>query len=83
MLTIMNWSGTPVVGGGIDQLFFGNDPSALTAAQIPEIMFDLSGSLTPGILLSNGEFVPVPEPGSLVAVAALLGLIGWRGGRRL
>ena len=76
ILTIVNWSGTPVIGGGTDQLFFGSDPSALTSDQVDQILFDFgSGQFSAGALLPNGEFVPVPEPAGLFALAALL---GWR-----
>lgn len=62
MLTINNWSGSPV-GSGVDQLIFGNGPSALTETQLAQIHF---AGFDPGAkILASGEVVPVPEPAGL------------------
>lgn len=76
LLTITDWSGL-VIGGGTDQIFFGSSASGLTSAQLSEIQFDLGGGVfSAAMLLSNGELVPVPEPGTwaagLLTAAALV-----------
>jgi autotransporter-associated beta strand protein len=70
-LDIWNWSGTPITGGGTDQLYFGSDLTGLTASQLLEIHF-YSGAGTglyggPTAILANGEVVPIPEPSTWVA----------------
>jgi hypothetical protein len=77
LLTILNWSGLDT-GGGIDQIFFGSNQSALTSSQLQQIRFDLGdGSFRGAQLLSTGELTvaPVPEPSTWAAgfltVAAL------------
>jgi Passenger-associated-transport-repeat len=85
-LSIYNWSGTPVTGGGAEQILFGTNTStaSLTQAQLDQISF-YSGSGT-GFLgtgswatVGNGEIVPtaIPEPGTwlaggLIAVSLLI-----------
>ena len=72
LLTITNWSGTPVTGGGTDQLVFG---SVLSAAQLSAIHFEGYGYGAAQVALGGGryEIVPVPEPAT-VAFSSLLGL---------
>ena len=86
-LSITNWSGNPLVGGGTDQLFFGNTASTLTAAQIAAIQFVNPDGMSPGSysaqLLADGELVvAVPEPSAAAALIAgmscLLGLQRFR-----
>lgn len=79
-LSIYNWSGTPVTGGGTDQLYFGNSSSGLTSGQLSEVAFYSDNGITAlGVaqILANGEIVPiaVPEPGTWFAgTLAVLGL---------
>lgn len=89
-LSIWNWSGTPVTGGGLEQLLFGTDTTtaSLTQPQLNEISF-YSGSGT-GFLgtgawatSNNGEVVPVPEPSTWMAAALAVGAIGFSLRRRV
>jgi fibronectin-binding autotransporter adhesin len=88
-ISIYNWSGTPLTGGGIDELFFGNNALGLTATQLAEFQFYSgagTGAFTPGaIILSTGEVVPlsaVPEPSTWVAALLTVAIIGYSGRRR-
>jgi hypothetical protein len=56
-LQIQNWNGSPT-GGGMHQIIFGNNASALTTAQLKEIVFNYSGTQYPARFLSTGEIVP-------------------------
>lgn len=83
-LSIYNWSGTPLTGGGLDQLFFGNNSSGLSLAQLADFQFYSgagTGAYTPGaIILSDGEVVPltaVPEPSTWIGAALALAAIGF------
>jgi fibronectin-binding autotransporter adhesin len=81
-LTIINWGGIAIEGGGVDQLFFGSNDSGLTSAQLGQIVFaDYPGFATGH--LPDGEVVPVPEPGAIAAAFGLTALIGWRERKRL
>ncbi len=90
VLSIYNWSGTPVTGGGAEAILFGTNTSGLTAAQLDQISF-YSGSGT-GFLgtgawatIGDGEvvpLVPVPEPSTWVAGALALLAIGYTQRRR-
>ena len=84
-----NWSGTPVDGGGADQLRFVSN--GLNADQLAHINFYSDGgatqlSITPQYsangFVAFGEVVPVPEPTTIFTGLALLGLAGWRESRR-
>ena len=71
MLSIYNWAGSPS-GGGTNQLYFGNDNTGLTAAQLADVIFySDAGNTALGFaqILADGEIVPtaVPEPGTWVA----------------
>lgn len=69
-LSIYNWSGTPVTGGGTDQLYFGSTSSGLTVGQLAEIQFYSDAGSTflgAAAILSTGEVVPVPEPATWIA----------------
>ncbi len=61
LLTIEGWSGS-LLGGGAQQIVFGNDSNALTSAQLARIQFHNPAGLTNGIyparILSHGEIVP-------------------------
>ena len=89
-LSIWNWSGNTLTGGGTDQLRFVSN--GLTPVQLGEIDFYSDNgvnklSITPGFyengfVGSFGEVVPVPEPSSVATVLGLLGLVGWRERRK-
>jgi autotransporter-associated beta strand protein len=76
ILTIEDWSGS-VAGNGTDQLLFGTTSSGLTASQISEVRFLNPLGFAPGTydaaILSTGELVPIPEPGTWLAGALALG----------
>jgi fibronectin-binding autotransporter adhesin len=81
-ISIYNWSGTPNTGGGTDELFFGNNATGLTGAQLLEFQFFSgtgTGAFAPGaIILSTGEVVPlsaVPEPSTWIAGELSFGLL--------
>ena len=88
-LSIWNWSGTPVTGGGTDQLLLTSSANngSITFSNINffsdsglnQIGFG-SGFIADGF--GGGEIIPVPEPSSVATVMGLLGLIGWRERRR-
>lgn len=84
-LYIANWDGA-WKGGGTDQLFFGNALGSLSGGQISQIRFLNPNGLPiimPGLLLSTGEIVPVPEPATVGLGALLLGSLGFRERARL
>ena len=60
VLTIDNWSGTPITGSGSDQIIFGSDNTGLSAAQVSQIKF--SGFAPGATILANGEVVPISAP---------------------
>ena len=71
MLSIYNWAGSPS-GGGTNQVYFGNDNTGLTAAQLADVIFySDAGNTALGFaqILADGEIVPtaVPEPATWVA----------------
>lgn len=78
-LSISNWSGT-LTGGGTDQLFFGSNASGLTSEQLAMIQFINPAGFDPGTygaqILSTGEIVAIPEPGSAVTLLCALGMFG-------
>jgi autotransporter-associated beta strand protein len=85
-LTIINWSGQPGYGNGGSQLFFGNNDSGLSSAQLGQIFFaDYADSdfYINNLHLADGEVVPVPEPRAIAAAFGLTLLIFWRERKRL
>ncbi len=64
-LLVTNWNGS-TNGGGSDQLLFGNSSSALTPAQLHQIVFANPAGFPAGNyaanILSGGEVVPLPNP---------------------
>lgn len=64
VLFITNWNGS-LSGGGLQQIFFGNDASGLTAQQLAQIEFQnpagVSPGLYPAVILPNGEIIPDPN----------------------
>jgi autotransporter-associated beta strand protein len=83
-LSIYDYRGTPLLGGGVDQLYFGATATGLTAAQLSDITFYVGGpgsaELGTGIILSDGEvsYTPeiVPEPSAWVMMFSGVGLVG-------
>jgi autotransporter-associated beta strand protein len=87
-LLIQNWSGVSQAeggtGGGIDQLIFGTSSSALTAGQLSQIKFQFNWGQSDAIMLPNGEVIAaVPEPATVIAILALVGLVSYHERRRL
>jgi fibronectin-binding autotransporter adhesin len=83
-LSIYNWDGLPA-GNGNDQIIFGIDNNALTGSQLAQVNFysgNGSGFLGTATILSDGELVPIPEPGAVFTTLGLLGLVGYRERRR-
>jgi autotransporter-associated beta strand protein len=86
-LSIYNWSGTPVVGDGTDQLYFGTDSTGLTTQQLSQIAFYSDSGTT---FLGSADFVsgldgevgPVPEPATWFAAALVAGATTWSQRRR-
>jgi autotransporter-associated beta strand protein len=82
-LNILNWSGTPLIGGGLDQIYFGFSSASLTPAQVAMIHFVNPDSLPAGTygaeILGSGEVVAstvmVPEPGVWIMLASGFGLL--------
>lgn len=79
VLTVTNWNGS-FTGGGAEQLIFGSNSSALTAAQVSQIRFANPPGFPVGTyaatILSSGEIVPLTvrpgitaQPANTVAVA--------------
>ncbi len=78
-LSVWNWT------AGVTQLFFGTDAGGLTGEQVDAITFYSDGGTTlvgTGTMFASGQLAPVPEPGALGALVALLGAVGWRERRR-
>jgi autotransporter-associated beta strand protein len=74
VLTITGWTGTIAVcsTGTAGKIFIGNSATSLTAAQLAQIKFTISGVDYPATLLSTGELVPtlklvVTNPGDQIA----------------
>jgi autotransporter-associated beta strand protein len=94
ILSIYNWSGTQITGNGTDQVYFGNNPTGLTIAQLNSINFysdsgstflgtanwglDLDGEIVPTLVP-----VPIPEPGTWIGGALALGAVAFAQRRRL
>jgi len=81
-LSIYNWSGTPVVGKGTDQLYFGTDSTGLTAMQLSQIAFySDSGTTFLGsadfVIGLDGEIGPVPETATWFAAALGASAMAW------
>ena len=94
-LSIYNWNGTPLLGGGTEQLLFGTgaNSTSLTSAQLNNISFfsgNGTGFLGTAVFATlnglNGEvvpaFTPVPEPSTWAVAALALGVIVWTQRRR-
>jgi hypothetical protein len=57
ILYITNWHGL-TSGGGATQLYFGSNSGGLTAPQLAQIRFVLSGGVSAATILGTGEVVP-------------------------
>jgi len=60
ILTIDHWNGS-LTGGGIHQLYFGNDSVGLSSQQLAQIQFQNPAGITgtfPATILPTGEVVP-------------------------
>jgi autotransporter-associated beta strand protein len=87
-LSIYNWSGTPVIGNGTDQIYFGTDATGLTSTQLGQIVFysDSGTTLlgTAGYASGmDGEIVAVSEPSTWFAAALAFGCLGFTQRRRM
>jgi len=73
-LIIEGWSGSPI-GGGAQQIIFGNDSNALTRTQLGRIQFHNPAGLASGVyparILSNGEIVPSTTGNAPMSMALL------------
>jgi autotransporter-associated beta strand protein len=85
-LTIAGWTGSGT-GGGQDGIFVGTNANGLTAAQLSKIVFQDPAGYAPGFynakLLSTGELVVLPEPGSAALLAIGVGSLLMRRRRRV
>lgn len=89
-LSIYNWSGNTLTGSGTDQLYFGSDPTGLTALQLGQISFysdagtTFLGTGAWGTDL-DGEVVPtaVPEPSTWIGAGLALAAIGFMQRRKV
>src|SRR5882762_2860432 len=70
ILSIKNWHGSPS-GGGASQIYFGANSSGLTAQQLAQIRFAISGTNYPAAILATGEVVP-SNGGTVTNPAAML-----------
>ena len=82
-LRVFNWSGIQNLGGGTDQLFFGDGSRiGLDPAQLTQIKFYSDAGTTilpfaPGFSAFTGGFgevVPAPEPSGVIAALVLCSL---------
>ena len=83
-LIVEDWNGA-LAGNGTERLMFGSSTSALTGTELGDIQFlnpaGLPSATYSAQILSTGEVVPIPEPGTLLLLAVgLLGLLAyaWR-----
>jgi hypothetical protein len=87
-LTIQDWNGDSI-GNGPDQVFFGSTSSGLTDAQLSEIDFlnpTVNGIAEVGnfsaAILSDGEVVAAPEPGTWGMIVSGIAMLIGVGARR-
>ena len=84
-LKIYNWPGT-LTGGGTDQLYFGNDVTGLTAAQLLNMQFYSGSGIgaygAGALILPNGEVVPVPGRATSMAAVLAVGTLCCKDRRR-
>jgi autotransporter-associated beta strand protein len=91
-LSIYNWNGTPITGGGAEQILFGSDTTSLTQGQLDLITFySDAGTTSLGTAAfatsNNGEIVPqsvaVPEPSTWFAGGLMFATLLFTQRRRL
>jgi hypothetical protein len=89
-LSIYDWTGTPVTGGGLEQILFGGDATGLGPTQLTQISFYSDQGTTllsnTALILADGEIIPgapVPEPSTWFAAALTLGAIGYSQRKRV
>jgi autotransporter-associated beta strand protein len=85
-LTILNWSGTALTGGGTDQLFFGTDSSGLTDTQLAQIAFYSDAGdtfLGTARYVGEGGEIAVPEASTWVAGLLAFGVLAFTQRRSL
>jgi len=80
-LTISNWQGTIWSPGTAGSVLFG--VGGLTSAQLSQVRWAPQGLSGAGLINSNGELTPIPEPRVYAAALALLAAVGWRERKRL
>jgi autotransporter-associated beta strand protein len=88
ILSILNWSGTPITGGGSEQLLFGTggvlpgiDPTQLSQIQFIDPVGFAGGTYSASFAATNlNEIVPglpIPEPSTWITGALALAAIGF------
>jgi fibronectin-binding autotransporter adhesin len=89
-LSIYNWNGTPITGGGAEQILFGSDTTSLTQGQLGLITFySDAGTTSLGTAMfatsGDGEIVPlaIPEPGTWLASSLVAATLLFTQRRRL
>jgi fibronectin-binding autotransporter adhesin len=76
-LTITNWQGTPWTSGTAGDILFG--VGGLTSQQLSQVRWGSQGGAPgAGLIGSNGELVPIPEPKVWIALALVTCLIAGR-----
>lgn len=93
-LSILNWSGTPTTGGGLEQLLFGTggilpgvDPTQLAQIQFVDPVGFAAGTYSAIHATTNlNEIVPgvpIPEPSTWIGGALALAALGFTQRKRL
>lgn len=85
-LSIYDWTGTPTIGGGAEQLLFGGDLTGLSATQLLQVSFYSDSGSTllsnTALILADGEIIPgpmapVPEPATWIAGGLMLVVVAY------
>ena len=90
ILQIINWNGVPVTGGSGDRLLFQGFATAFASAYGQNDV-SFNGVVGYDVIQFFGDInyyevtalAPVPEPGTWLAGALVLGVLGWTQRRRL
>jgi hypothetical protein len=76
-LSVANWNGTLIAGGGPDQVKFGSSTAGLTPAQLAQVKWiapNGGADVTGATILASGEIVPyVPPPTEIKSPAMVNG----------